>query len=374
MPPALLIIADDLTGANDTGVQFARQGIETLVIIDPQHDLATTDCQVLVVNTESRHCAPNEAYARVYQVARQGVQLNIPRFYKKTDSTLRGNIGSELAALMAATGAWELFFAPAYPKLHRTTRNGVQFVNGVPLHQSSFAADPFNPLAESSIAALIAQQTNVPVRGWEAITTDASTAMIFLADASTDEDLQRLAHQLKDKTLLAGSAGLAEFLPEALGLATKVVEPPPLALPLLVVNGSLHEASLSQVAYAQQQGWTVIEAAPDVAVAQVATALKTAKRVVLTTTPALRHDQFTRRLAQLVAALLNEMPLRHLAIFGGDTLAAIAAACGWKAFRPCAEFQPGIALVQVCGQDALLLLTKAGGFGSLDIISRIPQR
>ena len=37
-------------------------------------------------------------------------------FYKKTDSTLRGNIGSEIAALMDACKMERLPFIPAYPK------------------------------------------------------------------------------------------------------------------------------------------------------------------------------------------------------------------------------------------------------------------
>ena len=103
MPPRLLIIADDLTGANDTGVQFAKQGIETRVVIDPAQFIAPFDCQVLVVNTESRHLNADAAYQLVYNVAQQGLQLGIPQFYKKTDSTLRGNWARELLARQAVT-------------------------------------------------------------------------------------------------------------------------------------------------------------------------------------------------------------------------------------------------------------------------------
>ena len=83
MPPALLIIADDLTGANDTGVQFAKQGIRVIVSIRHEQRLQTwaDDCQVLVVNTESRHVLPEEAYRRVVLVARQGAALGIQQFY-----------------------------------------------------------------------------------------------------------------------------------------------------------------------------------------------------------------------------------------------------------------------------------------------------
>ena len=370
MPPALLIIADDLTGANDTGVQFAKQGLDVLVSIrhDQQLQALAHDCQVLVVNTESRHVSADEAFQRVYHVAQQGVQLGISQFYKKTDSTLRGNIGSELVALLEATHESELFFAPAYPKLHRTTRRGKQFVNGVPLHQSTFATDPLNPIHEVSIAAIIAQQTHVGVAPFDARARAAKASTIYVADAETDDELRTVAALLKHKKLLAGSAGLAEFLSEIMQLPTAPVVPPTLSTPMLIVNGSLHEASLQQVAHAAQHGWTVFEATLETSVAPIVAALSVQQHVVLTTSPTLINDQFTSHLAQLVAQILDQISVPGLAIFGGDTLAAIAEARGWTAFRPRTELLPGVPLVQVCGHDEMLLLTKAGGFGTEELL------
>ena len=373
MPPTLLIIADDLTGANDTGVQFAKQGIETLVVIDAAQFIAPFVCQVLVVNTESRHLNSDEAYQRVYNVVQQGVQLGIPQFYKKTDSTLRGNIGSELAALIEATGEQSLFFAPAYPQLKRTTRRGTQSVNGVPLHHSSFARDPFNPVSEASIAAIIAQQSDLAVAPFASYVSVSDAPTIYVVDAETDEDLRTIARLLHHQKLLAGSAGLAEFLPAAMQLPTARVPPPTLSLPMLIVNGSLHEASLQQVAHAAQNGWTVIEATPATTAAPVVAAIATKQRVILTTSPELLCEQFTQHLANLVAQILDQITIPAVAVFGGDTLAAIADARGWTAFRPRTEFLPGVPLVQVGGQDDLLLLTKAGGFGNVDLIVKIQQ-
>src|SRR6185436_9848445 len=101
--PRLLIIADDLTGASDVGVQFSRQGIPTLVYTElgPSLD-AFSDYQVIVVNTESRHLDPKEAASRVSATVAKGIKVGASHFYKKTDSTLRGNIGSELESFMNA--------------------------------------------------------------------------------------------------------------------------------------------------------------------------------------------------------------------------------------------------------------------------------
>ena len=370
MPPRLLIIADDLTGANDTGVQFAKQGIDVLVSLVPEQDLQTFApvCQVLVVNTESRHLSPEQAYQRVYQVAQQGVQLGIPQFYKKTDSTLRGNVGSELAALLAATNAPELFFAPAYPKLHRTTRDGLQFVNGVPLQRSAFAVDPLNPVLEASIAKVIAQQTDIATKPFVPHVTETNDHTIYVVDAESDDDLRVAADWLNAKPLLAGSAGLAEFLAEAMLGSPEPRVSPPLPLPVLVVNGSLHEVSLQQVKHAAEQGWGVIEVTAETSVAQLNAALDGTQRVVLTTSSCTINPQFAQQLARLVHPMRTRFSL--MVVFGGDTLAAIAAISGWTAFRPLTELRPGVPLVQVGGTGGLLLLTKAGGFGPVDFITK----
>src|SRR6185295_10330652 len=61
--PELLVIADDLTGASDAGVQFARKGISVLVFtnVTCESTTLTTAHHVIVVNTESRHLQAEEA-------------------------------------------------------------------------------------------------------------------------------------------------------------------------------------------------------------------------------------------------------------------------------------------------------------------------
>ena len=121
----LVVFADDFTGAVDTGVQFSKQGISTLVTLDRSLDIAESTAEVLIVDVESRHVSPQEAYQRVYSLVKKAQQMGVRNFYKKTDSTLRGNIGSELSALLDASGEDVLVFVPAFPKLQRTTHNGI---------------------------------------------------------------------------------------------------------------------------------------------------------------------------------------------------------------------------------------------------------
>ena len=125
MPLELLIIADDLTGAADTAAQFAKQGIGTAIALSCEDDIGKfgDDISVVAVDTESRHLPPALAFERVTKVVANGVATGCNRFYKKLDSTFRGNIGSELEALMQAAGARQLMLVPAYPKAGRKGTN-----------------------------------------------------------------------------------------------------------------------------------------------------------------------------------------------------------------------------------------------------------
>ena len=90
----LLIIADDFTGALDTGVQFALRGIQTKVVVDPEVDFTSCDAKVLVVDTETRHLPSVQAYEIVSKLTTRALQAGVQSIYKKTDSALRGNIGA----------------------------------------------------------------------------------------------------------------------------------------------------------------------------------------------------------------------------------------------------------------------------------------
>src|SRR5262245_65518721 len=102
----LLVIADDLTGACDTGAQFGGQGIPTLVTMDVDYEFDRRDdgYPVIVASTESRHLSAAEAATRVETLVRRARAAGVERFYKKTDSPLRGPIGAELQAMLRASG------------------------------------------------------------------------------------------------------------------------------------------------------------------------------------------------------------------------------------------------------------------------------
>jgi uncharacterized protein YgbK (DUF1537 family) len=247
----LLVLADDFTGALDTGVQFSARGIPTLVMVGDEIDFHRicknmqtaaacgetpavpasngSDIQVIVVDLESRHIPAADAANKVADTVKQAIQSGVEYFYKKTDSTLRGNIGAELSALLEAGGSNRLAFVPAYPKTGRTTENGHQYVNGIPLHQTVFAKDPLDPINNSYIPAVIKAQSDCNVALSKLSQSDCNmddeqssqSPAIIVYDAKTDQDLLQIGRFLKRTDHLhvtAGCAGFAAVLPDLLGL------------------------------------------------------------------------------------------------------------------------------------------------------------
>lgn len=406
----LFILADDYTGSIDTGIQFAKRGVCTTVFLYTALDekqLASCKSQVVVVDTESRHLPAQEAAARVASATACAVAAGVEHFYKKTDSTLRGNLGAELAAMLMAADGRRLTFVPAYPALGRTTRGGVQYVGGVPLAQTEFADDPFNPIADSRVTARIAAQTDVPAYETDERSADTAFAepCIVVADAQTDADLLRIAQTLSKQgytRCLAGCAGFAAVLPELLQLPAAA--PRACAVPdgRLLVCGSVHPRATAQCRYAVQQcGYREFALSvhqmllptqeKEALAGEIRACLRAGGKAVLRVGGGREYlpqtyaearelgvaqesvpAMIAQRLGALTAAVLREAPPVTLTVFGGDTLAGVAEAMGCRSVSPVRELTDGAVLsMMTCETRTVPVITKAGAFGGEDIVARL---
>ena len=404
----LLIIADDLTGAADTAVQFSKQGIRPALFLTTEVGFDRLDpaIKVVAVNTESRHLPQGEAFERVKSIAEKARRKGCRRFYKKIDSTFRGNVGAELDALMTAAGAPRLMLVPAYPAAGRTTRGGYQYVNGKPLHESAFSRDPLEPMAESFIPSILKKQTLRAVHlidrnsvSGEGIGAESKSG-ILLFDAETDGDCAAIAGIL-DKSgelnLVAGAAGFAEILAgHYAGLygrgytgqfsSHKALSNPG---PLFVVNGSLNDVSLGQVEQAKQEGAACFFVPPAAArndsastkslVDTVVQCLKSEHCAVLTTAASgsgIIPAVHTENIGRTAAAVVRAVPAANVALFGGDTAAAVCRSLGYEVLYPRDEIMPGLTVCSagkttIGGAPDALIILKSGGFGSRDVIGKI---
>lgn len=389
----LLIVADDLTGGLDTGVQFAGQGISVRVIVDPDKEgnWLRTGAQVLVAVSETRHMTPEAAYETVFRTVSAAGRAGIPYVYKKTDSALRGNIGAELAAALKASGQDVLSFLPAYPAMNRVTKNGCHYIDGVPVAQSLFGKDPFNPVKESDVRKLVGSQTDTPVIG----EGEAGNGILIM-NAQSDEDLKAAGMRLSQRGYLAvsaGCAGFAAFLPDLLGLQ-KREEPvtPDLGDGLLVLSGSLNPVTVRQLEAAEKSGFKRIMLKPGFKNGKdtITARLPKEKRIILDSSEIDPEEEDFRdymrkrgcdseevriRVAAYLAEVFAEIEDIYegtVMIIGGDTLLACLMRIRCDGLEPLAELYPGVVLSRYrTGGSEKLLISKSGGFGSETLLSDI---
>lgn len=424
----IAVIADDLTGANDTGVQFAKQGLKTTVLMGAQLPPGMIEEDVVVVDSRSRSLTPEEAYRKVAGMAELIRGGGFHTVFKKIDSTLRGNIGPEIDAIMDTCGQELAVVAPAFPKNGRTVVGGYLLVHGVPVEATEAARDPRCPVTESHIPTLFSGQTvrkvgHVGIKsvaaGLGAVQaameeTFAAGTRVIVCDAWQEDHLRMAAAaaaRLNRSVLWVGSAGLAGHLPALLGLAAAAPETnqrkchPAAAKPVVVVAGSVSNVTRDQVKMLGQRADTVCVEAdpcellkPEAAAQEIARclelaldAVKSGKDVVITTgcsegtvdrvgKKSVSLNLSMQRTAEGIAAGLGELcrqiatdaTLGGLVLTGGDTARSCCENLSATGIRVVEEVAPGIPLGVLQGGpcDGLWVVTKAGGFGSEDALCR----
>ena len=161
-----VVIADDLTGANATGVLLKKMNYEAYTVMNTERiELSTlTDCDCVLYPTDSRGIEPKMAYNRVYNVCSLLKGDDVKVYSKRIDSTLRGNLGSETDAMLDCLGDdYIAVAAPCFPSSGRIVAGGYMLVGGLPLHKTDIAIDPKTPVKISEVAVLFDEQSRYKV-------------------------------------------------------------------------------------------------------------------------------------------------------------------------------------------------------------------
>lgn len=425
-----LLVADDLTGGNDAGIQFAKRGIDARLALSAECasvlDAANGKGRMLVVNANTRNLPAAAAASRVASIVSslKNAAPTLPAMvFKKIDSTLRGNPGVEMDAIMDGLGFSTAFLAPTYPQQGRTVVDGNLLVGDIPLHQTGFANDPLTPVRESSVAAIMREQTrrkigfvplSVLVSGEKALSgclrkqilDDGAECIIF--DARTMCHLTAIAAaglSMEPRPLFIGSAGLAEALASHLprsAFARDAARAREASAPVervFFICGSAHPATHSQTGVLARAGIPVFRMPenrlqdPDMPAATVTAVIKALEKGSAVLAAPLGRIGVAGNMAEGMAlsAALSSMALdilqklpetprsTALVMTGGETAHTVLERLG-NCLALHTELSPGIALCTVVGGpwDGLKAVTKAGGFGTpqtlLELMDILRQR
>ena len=160
-----VIIADDLTGANATGVLIKKLGLKPVTLMNSlKKDDLEKSYDTVLYSTDSRGVEKEDAYERVYQATEFFFNSNVNVYGKRIDSTLRGNIGSEIDGMLDALPKGTIAaVVPAFPDANRQAVGGYLLVNGKALENSDAAKDGKKPINSSIIEKLVKEQSKYEV-------------------------------------------------------------------------------------------------------------------------------------------------------------------------------------------------------------------
>lgn len=211
----VVIVADDLTGANAAGVLLARHGFKAATFLNPaKYNVEEIlDFDIITISTDSRAIQKEQAYSRVKSVIEFFKNKEIRLFSKRIDSTLRGNIGTEITAMLDTleSDAYAIV-VPSFPASGRICVGGYLMVNQVPLEKTDAAKDHITPVQTSKAVDLFEGQIRQKlgfveldkvIKGAGSIEKAIIGEIngrnkIIVVDASTNEDIYEIAKAVKN--------------------------------------------------------------------------------------------------------------------------------------------------------------------------------
>jgi uncharacterized protein YgbK (DUF1537 family) len=349
-----LLIADDLTGACDAAVHFARRGYRTHVRLDSHHE----ETSVLAISAESRHLSAAELRRVMDDLAQRLPVARARILFKKIDSTLRGNVGAEIAAAATAFGCEAAVITPAFPAMGRTVEERYLRVAGA---------------GAIDLAALLRSQgleacAHVPPSA--VFAAIEAGARFISVDAACDRDLDTIAAaglESGRRLLWAGSAGLASALARTLPRGGPLVLGSPLgtaprpASSVLFCIGSDHPVTVEQQRHLLADRAALSLRAETATPQALVSALRRGEHVVL-------NLRVGRTSAPRVRDLIGNAAgaAGALVLSGGDTASLVCRALGVRRIRLEDEIAPGIPWGYLSGGafDQSRVATKSGGFGA----------
>lgn len=405
--PKILVIGDDLTGTNATAAMYARNGLRAVTVLGPG-DLSPleSDVQVVAYSTNSRHMAPIEAAHEIQQAIEHlgdPSQIVVKRF----DTTLRGNIGSEMEATLRAVRKMRPhqrtvgLVVPAFPSAGRATIGGYQILDGSPILMGPAATDPFTPVHHSRVADIIHEQSALEIAEVSldcvmgsadnlahALRQAAERADFVVVDSVTAEHQNRISEAASELTgpqlgwVVFDTGPFGASFAQAMGLGPEHGR----QAPVLALIGSPTERSRAQANRLEEDEHVslITVATPDADVLHISDTIESRVREGFTIvgirttsrTPETSNPGYATRILELITGIAQEcakrLELGGIYASGGDVGVAVLKALGAQGYAIEEEVLP----LAVCGAvaggpyDGLGFATKGGLVGDEDAAVR----
>lgn len=389
------VIADDFTGAGDAASFLVKAGYRVILLTDIA-DSFDEECDCVVMAMKIRSVRPEEAKKSVHQVLKFFEKIQVEKIYYKYcstfDSTKEGNIGVIADYLMEYLDVPYTLLCPSLPVNGRTVKNGILYVNGIPLAESSMKNHPLNPMWASYIPDLMKEQSKYPcyvlneenakqtldrLRG-------SKEKFYLIPDYASDEDGKRIAQTFPELPLYTGGSGLLEHLKlgdndaareyRALGSGKKAV----------ILCGSCSQMTGKQIKNYIKKGPPYIRIdSPDLLSGKMTAekvfekVMENLPKITIVFSDGVEKDMkvFSQskdfeKLSSLMEKLyadLSELALKNgfdrIVVAGGETSGAVTLRLGYHAYHIGKVIAPGVPTLIPIENKKLRLILKSGNFG-----------
>ncbi len=418
------IIADDLTGANDTALQFHQRGANTKILLDsdctPKVKAGT---EVWALSSESRNVPSEEALARLEKAVKTFQEnFTFDYYYKKIDSTLRGHIALETLRMVELLEYDAAIIIPAFPQEGRITVGGYHLAKGVPIGRTEIAIDPHSPITESHVPTLL--RSHLKEADAELVgTIDLRTVMmgagpvlmrindlikagkkLIVADATSITDIEQIVlaiNKCEKKILPTGTAATAQVISKywLAGIEKESVSLSVGTFPRLIVSGTATQITANQIVKLEQsddfenvnfiplETKDILEGVKDELVERILTNLKSGVTVCVHTSNLIANfdgfseDSFnaeltkeklagmiTDYLAELTKAVTDRIEV-ILITLGGETSYKCCKAINSNELKLVDEAAPAISICSDINRK--WIITKSGNLGNSNTLIEI---
>jgi len=412
--PCTVVIADDVTGANDIGIMYTKAGHNSVVYNFDKLNQNMEFQDVTIIDTNSRFLSYEDAYKRVYVASKCFDKNQIHQFFNKQCSVFRGNIGAEFDAMLDALEEEFAIVVLGFPDNGRTTLHSIHYVHGVKLEDSQFKSDPVHPMKQSNVVDILQAQTKRKVsaisyevldQGVEALQNTIKQmklkANYVIIDVRNNDDLSIIAKAVIEEKIICGSSALGYYLgllqqsdtsSEDFSINKNKDGSPK----VLCIAGSLTPQTKSQVAYMRKMNYPVIMLdttklfiASD-RLNEINRILKEYKQAYESNDIVVIHSMnkeedvqrtkimaaecnidnttvseiVSRTLSELAKEIGDQFEIDKYIICGGDTSASFCNQVNITGMKVLEEIEAGLPTCQSITEPYYQLVLKSGSFGS----------
>lgn len=405
-------IADDFTGGSDAASFLSAGGMNTILCsgIPEAGFVLPEGCEAVVIALKSRtqetSAAVSDSLAAVRWLQEHGAKHFYVKYCSTFDSAPKGNVGPIMDAVLEYLDVPCTILCPALPANGRTVKDGILYVNGVPLSQSPMKDHPLTPMWESRIAHLMEPQSRYAslelpsdlLRGrtrelMDAISSfaEGKTHYYLIPDYVDDNDAILLADLFGGYKVLSGGSGILTAVAQSLKTnnAAKPASLEPNG-PAIIFAGSCSVATNAQTNDYLSKGGQAVRLenthlldgrqTPDRIWKQAQTLKTDAPLIYSWESPEglkAKRDAQGKALSALIEKTLSEIAAQAVAdgthriiVAGGETSGAVTRRLGYRAFWIGKSIAPGVPILIPLERPDVRLVLKSGNFGQKDFFSR----